>query len=250
MSLDLPPNQRKLDQHQLLEFNFDGFVETQFSALKNLIESNRVKFDPDDYILDIGGGYGYFALSAKAMNPNVRVYETDLNALEYCRGSGVEARHVDATMPTVIGDEKLVCFNLILHHLIGKTERETKTLQESAIRAWSRPYIFVHEYCYQSYFSTDLSARLIYVITSSSALSVIGKLISKFIPSLRANTFGVGVRFRSSPEWLRFFEKCGFEVLGVVRGLPEDVSLARRLLLIKSIRRDSYLIKAKQSIAG
>ena len=32
------------------------------------------------------------------------------------------------------------------------------------------------------------------------------------VPSLKANTFGVGVRFRAHGEWLRVFESAGYDV--------------------------------------
>jgi hypothetical protein len=60
------------------------------------------------------------------------------------------------------------------------------------------------------------------------------------------NTFGVGVRFRSHDEWLEIFTALGLEVLGTVRGAEEVVSLPRRMLLIKSCRRDSFLLKFKE----
>jgi len=44
-------------------------------------------------------------------------------------------------------------------------------------------------------------------------------------------------------EWCKLFESLGFKVVGTKIGEEEFVSLPRRLLLIKNIRRDSFLLK-------
>lgn len=238
------PQQVTLNRSQLDEFDFDGFVEYQFHALKTFIDRNDIDLSPDDCIVDIGGGRGYFAKKISEIHPRVKVYETDPKSIEHCRAIGVEAHLVDALDPVLAGDEKLVCFNLILHHLIGRNEVETARLQAAALTPWKQRFVFVNEYCYQSFIDHTLSGRIIWAITSSRVLSAIGKIIGKVIPSLRANTFGIGVRFRSSQEWAAFFARAGFRVVGIVDGEVEPVSLARRLLLIKSIRRDSFLLQS------
>ena len=238
------PQQITLNRSQLDEFDFDGFVESQYHALSTFIARHDIRFAPDDSIVDIGGGRGYFAKKIADLHAKVKVYETDPKSIEQCRAIGVDAQLVDALKPVMSGDEKLVCFNLILHHLIGSNEAETARLQESALTPWNKQFVFVNEYCYQSFFGSDLSGRLIWAITSSKTLSAIGKVVGRIVPSLRANTFGIGVRFRSSPEWIAFFERAGFRIVSVVDGEAEPVSLARRLLLIKSIRRDSFLIQS------
>lgn len=74
---------------------------------------------------------------------------------------------------------------------------------------------------YESFVINNFSGWLIYQITSNSALSVLGNFIAKFIPSLKANTFGVGVRFRSHKEWQRMFESLGFEIVNTKIGKEE-----------------------------
>lgn len=237
------PEQVVLSREQLEAFDFDGFVESQHNALRFLLNMWSIKFQADDYIVDVGGGRGYFARRIQEIHGKVKVYETDPKSIDRCLALGIEAHMVDALRPIVVGDEKLVCLNLILHHLIGDDEVGNKRLQESALLPWKDQYIFVHEYCYQSFWGRNWSGRLIYEITSSRLLSAVGKFVANFAPSLRANTFGIGVRFRSSIEWVKFFEQRGFRVLGVVAGEEEVISPARRVLFIKSIRRDSFLIK-------
>jgi hypothetical protein len=91
----------------------------------------------------------------------------------------------------------------------------------------------------------NLSGWLIYQITSSFILSKIGGFIAKFAPSLKANTFGVGVRFRSHADWHELFSSIGFDVIDTVIGQEGYVSLPLRCLFIKSCRRDSFLLKPK-----
>lgn len=238
------PQQVILADTQLDEFDFDGFVEYQYHALKTFMDRGDIRLAPGDYIVDIGGGRGYFSKKVSEMHPRVKVYETDPKSIEHCRKIGVEAYLVDALAPVLTGEEKLVCFNLILHHLIGRNEAETARLQSAALLPWKQHYVFVNEYCYESFVDHTLSGRLIWAITSNRLLSVIAKFVARILPSLNANTFGVGVRFRSSAEWVTFFARSGFRVVGIVKGEVEPVSLARRLLLIKSVRRDSFLIQS------
>ena len=118
--------------------------------------------------------------------------------------------------------------------------------ENRAVAVWQRKAkaVFVNEYIYDSYFG-NASGWLIYRITSSRLLSALGEAVAKIVPSLRANTFGTGVRFRANQEWIDLFDGLGFKVAAYRRGSEENVSLARRMLMIKSCRRDSYLLVAK-----
>jgi hypothetical protein len=168
----------------------------------------------------------------------------DIASVKACHELGVEATQGDALNPEVTGDEGVACFNLILHHLVGKSESQTIDMQTKALAVW-RPHIkhiFVNEYIYESVIG-NFSGWLFFQITKSSILSCFGRLVSIFIPSLKANTFGVGVRFRSNAEWRQVFSRAGFSVKGFVAGRKEHVSLPRRMLLIKSVQRDSYLLE-------
>lgn len=138
----------------------------------------------------------------------------------------------------------MVYFNLILHHLVSPGLTTTLTLQRRALEAWGcrAVSLFVNDYIFHTYLST-LSGRVIYEITSSRLLSALASVVSRVVPSLRANTFGVGVRFRGRDEWVRIFESLGFKGAGFVRVAEETVSPARRLLMIRSCRRDSFLLE-------
>ena len=110
--------------------------------------------------------------------------------------------------------------------MAGDSEEVTRTHQSQALGDRNdRPVrIFVNEYIYDSWF-LNAFGRSIYFVTKSKFLSQIGRLVSTIIPSLRANTFGVGVRFRSNSEWRILFDQIGFRVLGDLRWREEPVSM-------------------------
>ncbi len=171
--------------------------------------------------------------------------DNDVQSVLICQQAGIEGIQGDALNPPMAGHDNVVCFNMILHHLVGETEEATLDLQSRALSVWHSNVsaIFVNEYIYESFVNLDFTGWLIFRITSSPHLSMLCNLVAKLVPSLNANTFGVGVRFRSHIEWQRIFVSLGFDVVGIVKGKQECVSLARRLLLIKNCRRDSFLLK-------
>ncbi len=233
--------QRTLSPQQIAAFYHKGFVEEQADHFKRLTID---RIQPAKVTVDIGGGCGYFATRiSEAVGVKVRVIDLDPVSVSESLKHGIDAIVGDALDPPKSGDEGIVCFNLVLHHLVADTDRNTRRLQQEALRIWwgTGASLFVHEYNYESWWR-GASGWLIYQITKSATLSTIGRGISRFVPSLRANTFGVGVRFRSNVEWQQLFRDSGFETVGEIRGTPERISWARRLLLIKVIRRDSFLL--------
>lgn len=232
--------QTQLSAEQIEAFYHDEFVDDQVRDFRNMLGEGR----GGRVVVDIGGGCGFFARRlTDVAGERTRVLDMDPRSIEACRKLGVEGRVGDALEPTPSGDEGVVTFNLILHHLVGATETETRQLQLRAIQGWHEKvrFVFVNEYIYES-FVMDTSGRLIYAITSSRVLSWVGTKISKFVPAFKANTFGVGVRFRSHEEWRRLFADAGYRVADSRIGKNERVSPPLRGLLIKSIRRDSFVL--------
>lgn len=233
--------QKRLSQTQQAAFYHDEFAEMQLRHFQALCPAELYR---DRAIVDVGGGAGHFAgILRDRLGLAVRVLDMDGVAVAACIEKGIDARVGDAIDPPRVGDEGVVCFNLILHHLIGEGEAVTEALQTRALTTWSSSArgLFVNEYIYDSWFG-DASSRLIFAITSSRLLSAVGAAIARVVPSLRANTFGVGVRFRSDRAWRDLFARNGLAVRGYQRGSEEGVSLARRLLLIRSCRKDSYFL--------
>jgi SAM-dependent methyltransferase len=236
--------QNKLSQDQVEAFYHDNFVECQTRHFVDLLGADA---GGGRVVVDIGGGRGFFAQRLAALTSRkVRVIDIDPVSIEACRAAGVEVELGDALAPRIRGDEDVVTFNLILHHLVGPSEAATLDLQRCALAAWKGRVraIFVNEYIYESV-GGGLAGRLIFEITKSKFLSAIARAVSAFVPSLRANTFGVGVRFRTHDEWRQIFEGLGYEVSGVRLGEEEAISLPRRLLLIRHLRRDSFLLRPR-----
>jgi hypothetical protein len=50
---------------------------------------------------------------------------------------GVDAGVGDALAPAPSGDEAVVCFNLILHHLVAATDARTRELLSAALAGWA-----------------------------------------------------------------------------------------------------------------
>lgn len=238
--------QTLLSQSQIEAFYHDNFVKDQvrqFRAIAGRPDAGQV-------VVDIGGGCGFFADSlGREADLTVRVIDTDATSVLACSKLNVAALQGDALAPPVQGDEAIVCFNLILHHLVGPSERATRALQRDALAFWRLhgTTLFVNEYIYESWFP-DFSGWLILQVTKSRLLSAIGRVVSRFVPSLRANTFGVGVRFRSEASWREVFAEAGYKVAAVERGTREFVSGPRRLLMIRDIRRDSFLLAPLEAV--
>lgn len=237
--------QRTLSTDQTAAFYHDLFVEDQTSQFISLTDG----LTPSGVVVDVGGGCGFFARRLRHLSGReLRVIDMDSSSIDACRSAGLTAERGDALAPSVVGDEDVVCFNLILHHLVNSSESGTRELQLQALKAWlgHANHVFVNEYIYES-FVGNLSGWLIFQITSSKLLSSIGRVVARIVPSFRANTFGVGVRFRAHDEWRRLFAQAGYSVRQVALGQPEIVAPPLRLLLIRTIRRDSFLLTPSPS---
>jgi SAM-dependent methyltransferase len=233
--------QQRLSAEQIAEFYHDAFVRDQAHDFAKLVGEPK----GNGVVVDIGGGVGYFAERIRAeLGHSVRVIDMDPASVAQCAARSVPSQLGDALNPPVNGDEACICFNLILHHLVAQDETKTRNLQVAALAAWKgrNVPIFVNEYIYES-FVGRLSGKLIYAITSSRILSTLARFAAIFIPAFRANTFGVGVRFRSHDEWVELFKDAGFSTEAVRIGVDEVIKLPLRLLLIKAIRRDSFILR-------
>lgn len=242
MTLD---TQKRLSVRQVAEFYHDEFVLDQVRDFGELV----APLDGEGVVVDIGGGVGYFAERIRSeFGYSVRVIDMDPESVARCNARSIPARLGDALAPPIAGDETCICFNLILHHLVAQGEARTRQLQIAALAAWRERNVpvFVNEYIYESFFG-NVSGRLIYAITSSQSLSALASFVARFIPAFKANTFGVGVRFRSHDEWLALFQEAGFQMHAVYIGVEEPVKLPLRLLLIKAIRRESFVLQSARS---
>jgi hypothetical protein len=243
--------QKTLSAAQIEAFYSDDETSNQVQHFLELTKG--IDLDKQKRIVDVGGGCGHFARQiASRTGLPVRVMDTDPVSISICRKAGIpDAEIGDALSPCIRGDEGVVAFNLILHHLVGDTIRKTRELQITALWKWkdAADYVYVNEYVYQAPLVTDFAGLMIYLVTKSKTLSLLGSTISKlpFLRELRANTFGVGVRFRSNASWRSLFKDSGYEIVAFAAGPRELMPLSRRLLLIWSKRRDSYLLRPRLS---
>jgi hypothetical protein len=234
--------QRVLESERIAEFYHDNFVADQVRDFDRLVIADGV---PDGVIADVGGGCGYFARAvSRDFDLPTRVLDSDPASIAAAQAMGVEAELFEALNPRFSGDEGVVCFNLILHHLIGNSASATRALQTRALSNWRDRgvRVFVNEYIYVSPVVRGASAWIIWFVTANRMLSAIAGLAGRVFPSLRANTLGVGVRFRDDEDWRGLFAEAGYHVVGYHRGDDEPISLPRRLLLIASVRRDSFFL--------
>lgn len=240
--------QRLLSAEQLSAFDYRQFSDYQVRHFDKMVRPRMGAIDRA--VVDVGGGVGHFARAlAHLTKARVRVLDNDPNAVARCNAFDavrVTAEVGDALAPTIRGDEAVVAFNLVLHHLVGSSEAATKSMQQDALRVWLNhcEYVFVSEYCYESYFK-NLSGWLIYRITKSKLLSAIARIVGHVIPSLRANTLGVGVRFRSEADWKMQFANVGYECIDIAYASPDQVALPLRLLAIRAIVKTSFLLAPK-----
>lgn len=243
---DITTSQRPLSSEQVEAFHHDLFVEDQTRHFIEMAPNPA----GSGLVVDVGGGCGFFARRLQQLTARpVRVIDMDPASVRACHEAGVHATRGDALAPIAAGDEEVASFNLILHHLVAGSEAETRALQVRALSAWHgrAQALFVNEYIYES-FIARLSGWLIFRITKSRVLSALGKVVAKVVPAFKANTFGVGVRFRSHDEWVELFSQAGFQVEDRRIGNSERVAPPLRLLLIRTIRRDSFLLRPMASI--
>src|SRR5262245_22650046 len=171
--------QQLLSPDQIEAFYHENFVDDQVRDYLALIKERA------GVVVDVGGGCGFFAIRLQRLSSQVvRVLDADEASIAACRRIGVDAMIGDALNPAIKGDESIASFNLILHHLVGPTEKITRDLQSHALAAWRRQVssVFVNEYIYESYVPR-FSGRLIFAITKSRVLSWIGNAVAFVVPA-------------------------------------------------------------------
>lgn len=206
-------------------------------------------------VVDFGGGAGHFAAALEqATGHRAEVVDSDPASVALARARRVSAVVGDALISRAADDPAGASFNLILHHLVRPDFARTEALQRGALANVAAgpapPRVFVHEYRHQSYVAPEFAPAAIHAVTASGTLSRIAAAAARVMPSLTANTFAIGVRFRSNADWRRLFERAGWRVAAEARGVEERISLPRLLALaLRSCRRDSFLLERAPALA-
>ena len=231
-----------LSPEQVSEFFHDEFVQDQTRHFTMLVQDfNRLS--------DLGGGVGHFAKAiSEIYHKPVQVIDLDNESLRLAKENGLEVFYDDIIQTRHADKSDIVSLNLVLHHLVGGSQKKTDSLQVAALSnqangKMEESKLFINEYVYESYISDEFASWAIFSITSSSFLSTVARQIGRFVPSLKANTLGVGVRFHSLRGWIQLFERAGWKVERHIEGQPEMISVPRRLsFALKSCRRDSFIL--------
>lgn len=112
-------------------------------------------------VLDVGGGHGLFASALREIGfEKVRVVDSDPLAIKSCENRGIDAVCGDVLSADLHEQGQYICFNLILHHLVERSEQDNMSFQKAALGKWRGRfrYIFVNEYICESPIIDGLSA--------------------------------------------------------------------------------------------
>ncbi|NJO57967.1 MAG: hypothetical protein HC836_06250 [Richelia sp. RM2_1_2] len=109
------------------------------------------------------------------------------------------------------GKYDLICFNWLLHHLVGNSYSETRRNIAAAIEAvipllTSRGRVSIFENMYNGLLFDGLPSHLIFTLTSNQA-------IAGFTKKMGANTAGVGVCFLSQKQWVETLNHTSLNLL-------------------------------------
>jgi Methyltransferase domain len=204
---------KQLEDSQLETFDTEYVNEKRWKIIKAQIDKDFP--DGDFSFLDVGGGNGVFADQLLEYYPKSRGAVLDNSQL-------LLSKNVTNSRKTIICDSvenlskletkyDLICFNWLLHHLIGNSYLDTRKNISTAISTvipllTDRGRVSIFENMYDGLVVDGLPSILIFTLTSSKA-------IAGFIKKMGANTAGVGVCFLSQKQWVQVLEKTSLNLL-------------------------------------
>jgi hypothetical protein len=204
---------KQLEDSQLEEFDTEYVNDDRWKIIKEQIDKDFP--DGKFSFIDVGGGNGLFADKLLENYPNSTGTVMDNSQLLLNKNSTNSRKIVICDSVQNLGNIKekydLVCFNWLLHHLVGNSYSETRnnisTAIDSAIPLLTpRGRISIFENMYNGLAVDWLPGRLIFALTSS-------KLIAGIIKKMGANTAGVGVCFLSHKQWVKTVNKPNLKTL-------------------------------------
>jgi len=193
---------KQLEDSQLETFDTEYVNEQRWKIVKEQINKD---FPEGDFsFLDIGGGNGLFADKLLANYPHSRGTVLDNSQL-------LLNKNLTNTKKTLVCDSvenldklnqkyDLICFNWLLHHLVGNSYLATRKNISFALDAvvpllTPRGRVSIFENMYNGLIIDGLPSRLIFNLTSN-------KTIAGFTKKMGANTAGIGVCFLSQKQWV------------------------------------------------
>lgn len=204
---------KQLEDSQLETFDTEYVNDQRWEIIKEQIDKD---FPNGDFsFLDVGGGNGVFADRLLEYYPKSKGTVLD-NAQVLLDKNQIDPRKTiicDSVENLDVIETKydLVCFNWLLHHLIGNSYSETRKNMFTAINAvipLLTPHgrVSIFENMYNGLAIDGLPSQIIFTLTSS-------KEIAGAIKKMGANTAGVGVCFLSQKQWIETISKTGLKLL-------------------------------------
>jgi SAM-dependent methyltransferase len=240
-----PTHQLNDDQLEIFdqEYVHDGLWKPIKACIDRDFPDGRFRF------LDVGGGNGVFADRILAAYPESTGAVLDNSAMLLERNQpnprkALIAEGAENLASLAAGRFDLICMNWLLHHMIGRSFRETRAnmvrvLRDARAALTPRGRISIYDNMYDGWLIDNAPGWIIYQATSSRSLAGLARMGG-------ANTAGIGVCFQSHESWRTLLGRAG---IGVVDYNPEDylwkIPLHHTLLLhIGSIRNGHFWGKA------
>jgi Methyltransferase domain len=204
---------KQLEDSQLETFDLEHVNDRLWEIIKEQIDKD---FPNGDFnFLDVGGGNGVFADRLLDYYPNSKGTVLD-NAQVLLDKNQINPRKIiicDSVenLDSIENKYDLICFNWLLHHLVGNSYSETRKNMSTAINAvipllTSRGRVSIFENMYDGLVIDGLPSRIIFTLTS-------GKAIAGVIKKMGANTAGVGVCFLSQKQWIETIGRTGLQLV-------------------------------------
>jgi SAM-dependent methyltransferase len=178
----------------------------------NVLRSIR---KPEIKVLDVGGGIGAVGRVLAESSDKVQVDVVDnssLAAKNFLRHAKLRLVYDDFLNVHTPRRYDAIIFRTVLHHIIGKSSRQTLAAQHKAIAKAKDMLtddgrLLIIENFYDPVVSKDISGEIIFQCTKL-------KTLAPLFRRLGANTAGEGVRFRSLRSWLEMFRAHQLEMSG------------------------------------
>ncbi len=204
---------KQLEDSQLEAFDTEYVDGKRWEIIKKQIDKDF----PDGHFnfLDVGGGNGVFADRLLDYYPNSKGTVLDNSQLLLDKNQTNPRKTIICdsvkNLSAIENQYDLICFNWLLHHLIGYSYPETRSNMLTAIKAVlpllsSQGRISIFENMYNGLIFDGLPSKLIFTLTSS-------KIIAGLIKKMGANTAGVGVCFLSQQQWIETISKTSLKLL-------------------------------------
>lgn len=222
---------KQLKDSQLKTFDTEYVDKKRWKIIKEQIDKDFP--DGDFSFLDVGGGNGVFADRLLKYYPKSKGTVLDNSQL-------LLNKNVSDSRKTIICDSvenlnkletkyDLICFNWLLHHLIGNSYLDTRKNMYTAIDTvvpllTDRGRVSIFENMYNGLVVDGLPSLLIFTLTSSKA-------IAGFIKKMGANTAGVGVCFLSQKQWTKVLDRTSLKLLKYTDDDKWSISLKLNVLL-------------------